>query len=45
MELDALCKAALKAHPKYCEPVSAAEFEALKAKFPDTKPTESHGNR
>lgn len=35
MELNALCESAMRAHPKYVEPVSLDEFEALKARFPD----------
>ncbi len=37
MELNALCESAMKAHPKYVEPVTLEEFEALKALHPDKK--------
>ena len=37
MELDALCESSIKANPKYVEPVSREEMEALMAKHPDRK--------
>lgn len=38
MEFEVLCAQHIKALPGYIEPVTHAEFEALKARFPD-KPT------
>lgn len=35
MEFDVLCSGFIKAQPGYVEPVTRADFEALKARFPD----------